>query len=294
MAFNYSPLFDITYEKSVIRPHHGTWVEIFLLFLTMYIPYLLTCFFISLFSDQKQVFKQIHFWWISALIFFMIASYRGAWFESYSEVFRNENWSKYVYYFKLYDSIENLVLVFSFLGVFYLIWDRRRVGHFYGIRLKDVNIKPYLIMLALVAVPILLASFTQDFQKTYPKLNASGYLEYAPYSEHSKWELAFLFEFVYLLGFIVVELVFRGALIYSLEKYLGDYVVLPMVVVYAVLHFGKPLGETIGSVFGGYILGILALRTKNIYGGIFIHMGVAFLMELFAFLAVENGWSIGF
>jgi membrane protease YdiL (CAAX protease family) len=77
-------------------------------------------------------------------------------------------------------------------------------------------------------------------------------------------------------------------MIYRMEKYLGNYVVLPMVVVYAVLHFGKPRGETLGCIGGGYILGILALRTKNIYGGIAIHMGIAFLMEVCALLANKS------
>jgi hypothetical protein len=69
-----------------------------------------------------------------------------------------------------------------------------------------------------------------------------------------------------------------------LDKYLKQDVILPMAATYAVLHFGKPLGETVSSVFGGYLLGIFAWKGRNIWGGVFIHMGVAFFMELFAFL----------
>jgi hypothetical protein len=69
-----------------------------------------------------------------------------------------------------------------------------------------------------------------------------------------------------------------------MAKLLGKDAVLPMVATYVVLHFGKPMGETISSIFGGYILGILALYSKNIWGGIFLHGGTAFLMEIFAFL----------
>jgi hypothetical protein len=57
-----------------------------------------------------------------------------------------------------------------------------------------------------------------------------------------------------------------------------------MAAAYAVLHFGKPMGEAISSVFGGYILGIIALYGRNIWGGVFIHGGIAFLMEVLAFL----------
>ena len=67
-----------------------------------------------------------------------------------------------------------------------------------------------------------------------------------------------------------------------MAKILGKDAVLPMVVTYAFLHFGKPLGETVGSIFGGYILGVIALRTKHIFGGCIIHIGVAYLMEVMA------------
>ena len=66
-------------------------------------------------------------------------------------------------------------------------------------------------------------------------------------------------------------------------KLLGKEAVLPMVSMYAFLHFGKPLGETIGSVFGGYILGVIALKKEHIFGGFIIHVGVAYLMEITAF-----------
>jgi membrane protease YdiL (CAAX protease family) len=57
-----------------------------------------------------------------------------------------------------------------------------------------------------------------------------------------------------------------------------------MCVYYITIHFGKPLGETISSFFGGLLLGVIAYRTKSIYGGIIVHLGIAYLMELFAFL----------
>ena len=70
----------------------------------------------------------------------------------------------------------------------------------------------------------------------------------------------------------------------ALSRYMGAGVIMPMVAVYAFLHFGKPMGETIGSIFGGTILGILAYYSRSILGGIIIHVGVAYLMEFTAFL----------
>jgi hypothetical protein len=57
-----------------------------------------------------------------------------------------------------------------------------------------------------------------------------------------------------------------------------------MITVYCFLHFGKPAGEAISSIFGGYILGILAFRSRNIYGGLIAHLGVAWGMDWLAFL----------
>ena len=65
---------------------------------------------------------------------------------------------------------------------------------------------------------------------------------------------------------------------------LGKDIILPASALYCVYHFGKPMGEAISSFFGGTVVGIFAYRTKSIYGGILIHMGIAFLMELAAFI----------
>jgi hypothetical protein len=70
----------------------------------------------------------------------------------------------------------------------------------------------------------------------------------------------------------------------ALAKYLGSGAIWVMVAVYVFIHFNKPMFEAIGSFFGGYILGVIAYYSRSIYGGIFIHIGVALLMELFAFL----------
>ena len=59
-----------------------------------------------------------------------------------------------------------------------------------------------------------------------------------------------------------------------------------MAVIYCFLHLGKPLPEAISSFFGGYILGVLALRTSNIWGGILAHVGFALFLELFTFLQI--------
>ncbi|MBL0133872.1 MAG: hypothetical protein IPP79_07630 [Chitinophagaceae bacterium] len=55
-----------------------------------------------------------------------------------------------------------------------------------------------------------------------------------------------------------------------------------MAAFYCSIHFGKPLLECITSYFGGIILGVIVYRTKSIWGGLLMHLGIAWMMELAA------------
>jgi membrane protease YdiL (CAAX protease family) len=98
----------------------------------------------------------------------------------------------------------------------------------------------------------------------------------------SPWVPMAIREIFYGLDFFNVELLFRGFMVIGLSQWLGKDAIMPMVTTYCFLHFGKPVGEAISSIAGGYILGVLAFRTRGIWGGVIIHMGIAWLMELFA------------
>jgi hypothetical protein len=151
----------------------------------------------------------------------------------------------------------------------------------YGLQLNGAKIKPY-IWLILGMIPLLfVASLNEDFLTTYPT--------YRDYNEYlaldiPQWVTVGIYELCYGADFISVELFFRGFMVIALSRYVGKDAILPMVIVYCFLHFGKPIGEAISSIFGGYILGILAYKTRNIYGGLIVHLGVAWGMELFAYL----------
>lgn len=151
----------------------------------------------------------------------------------------------------------------------------------YGLKLNGANIKPYLWMILFMLPLIYLASFQPDFLETYPT-----YTDYHEYRFHgvNQWITAGIYELCYGFDFLSVELFFRGFMVVGLSKYVGKEAILPMVAVYCFLHFGKPMGETISSIFGGYILGIFAYTSRNIYGGLIAHLGVAWGMEYMAFL----------
>lgn len=181
---------------------------------------------------------------------------------------------------KIANQIFPSLLYFSFLW-----WVRKKydptTSALYGLTAKGFDFKPYLILLAGMLPLITWASFQQDFIQEYPVFK---YWKQESVFGLSQFQMFGIYECFYLLDFINVELLFRGLLIIGLVKTMEKDVLLPMIVLYASLHFGKPAAETISSVLGGYMLGVLAYRTNTILGGFLIHMGIAFLMDFTAIL----------
>ncbi|HXG01125.1 MAG TPA: CPBP family intramembrane glutamic endopeptidase, partial [Bacteroidota bacterium] len=121
------------------------------------------------------------------------------------------------------------------------------------------------------------SSFTQDFREAYPRYKF-GLPSGLPQLEQSS--LITIFQFCYGIDFVFVEFFFRGFMVMAFARLLGSGSILPMVVVYSFIHFQKPLGEALSSILGGLALGIISYNTKSIYGGVILHLGVAYLMEL--------------
>jgi len=170
------------------------------------------------------------------------------------------------------------VLLFIIASILLFIWtlfDREQP--FYGIKSKGINLKPYFLMLFFMIPFITLASTQADFLTVYPKLKTIVSL----YNESSlNWWHKLLFEISYGSDFITIELFFRGFLILAFIKWAGKDAILPMACFYCTIHFGKPLGECISSYFGGILLGIMVFHTRSIFGGLIVHLGIAWMMEL--------------
>jgi hypothetical protein len=151
---------------------------------------------------------------------------------------------------------------------------------YYGTKRKDFNIKPYLLMLLIMLPLIALASTQHDFLSMYPKLKSISFL-----NDHrnSGW-YKLLYELSYGSDFISIELFFRGFLVLAFAKWFGKDAILPMACFYCTIHFGKPLGECISSFFGGLILGVIIYNTRTILGGLIVHLGIAWMMELGGYL----------
>jgi hypothetical protein len=130
----------------------------------------------------------------------------------------------------------------------------------------------YAAMLLVIAPFVVIASGTHAFLRTYPKCAAAG----DGLAELVIWELS------YGLQFLMLEVFFRGFLIFALARVIGSLAIFVMIVPYAMIHFSKPLPECLGSIIAGIALGTVALRTGSIAGGVLVHCAVAWSMDLLA------------
>lgn len=132
--------------------------------------------------------------------------------------------------------------------------------------------KIYGFMLLIMIIPLVFASFLPSFQHMYPFV-------YIPRSQDwyrilLYWEIGYLFQFV------AVEFFFRGFLLFAFEKEMGYKAVLIPLIPYVMIHFGKPLPETIGAIIAGLVLGTMAIRSKSIIPGVCVHFCIALGMDI--------------
>lgn len=172
--------------------------------------------------------------------------------------------------------------VFYLIPLLLLKWivDKNTVG-LYGLTLKAKYINGYLFLFLLLLPALVGMSFTPDFQIAYPQFKPWNYENVFGLST---WQYTFLFETSYSIDFLMTELMFRGALVIGMIHIIGKNAILPMCILYVSIHFGKPVGETISSLFGGYILGALAFQTRHIWGGVIVHIFIGLSMEIMGFI----------
>lgn len=148
----------------------------------------------------------------------------------------------------------------------------------YGLSLKGISsgLKIYLFFLLFMLPLVWIVSFTDSFQHTYPFYK----MDY----NNSSYKHLLIWEGFYFLQFVGLEFFFRGFMVHSLKKQFGFYSIFIMMLPYCMIHFGKPLPETIGAIFAGIILGALSLKSNSIWLGVLLHFSVAIAMDCFSLL----------
>jgi membrane protease YdiL (CAAX protease family) len=181
-----------------------------------------------------------------------------------------------------YDSLTRNITWSLGCFTFYFLLPAIIVRRVFGHRLRDYGLSfdnflkhlwIYVVMFIPVAALVWLVASEPDFQRQYPFYkNPRGVLDFV------------VWEFFYALQFFSLEFFFRGFMLHGTKDKLGRFAIFAMVVPYTMIHFRKPLYETLGAVIAGSALGVLSLRTGSVLGGFFIHVAVAISMDVAAIL----------
>lgn len=142
----------------------------------------------------------------------------------------------------------------------------------YGLRLRGTlrHLWIYAALFAVVLPAVWIVSKDPHFLGQYP------FYRHSIDDPRGFW----LWQLAYAIQFFSLEFFFRGFMVHGLKPRFGPYAVLIMMVPYVMIHYGKPLPETLGAILAGTVLGVLALRTGSILLGFLIHVSVALTMDL--------------
>ena len=150
----------------------------------------------------------------------------------------------------------------------------------YGLGLGKLpkHIKWYLLLVAPILCFVFIVSFRDDFATHYPFYHLAN----------RSWFDLITWEILYLVQFICVEFFFRGFILQSCRPSFGVNAIFVMIVPYLMLHFSKPWLEASGAIFFGLFLGVLALRSRSIWGGVLVHISIAFSMDMAALIQTKG------
>jgi uncharacterized membrane protein len=270
------------FEDSFLDKQRGL-LKVLYFFITYATAYYIVLLSYTLFRKQHDFWRQRIFW-VKSLLAIGILSVDSSmpFLKPATKIFFPPETEYFMY--KIGLNVCSLVVILVPLLIFYRNKEKQD-NHIYGLAMKNFDYRPYLLMLMIMVPLIAAASFEPSFLRQYPmykNTQAHDWFGVPP------WTTAIIYEFTYGLDFITVEFLFRGFMVIGMATILGRSAILPMAAAYCFIHFGKPAGEAISSIVGGTILGIIALETKSIWGGIIVHIGIAWMMELAAYLQKIN------
>ena len=134
------------------------------------------------------------------------------------------------------------------------------------------HIRVYTVLFIPVLISVVIVSFFDSFATYYPFYARSMR---SPF-DFWAWEL------MYIAQFFALEFFFRGFMLQPTRRSMGSTAIVAMMVPYVMIHYGKPMEECFAAVLAGTVLGTLALKTRSIWAGFFLHVSVALSMDIAA------------
>ncbi|MBN2414236.1 CPBP family intramembrane metalloprotease [bacterium] len=143
-----------------------------------------------------------------------------------------------------------------------------------GLRTGDLR---YGLRFLAVAAPLFLlsaylGSADPAMQAEYPLAGSS--MTHAP--------LFLAVELFYLIYYFSWEFLFRGLMLFGLEKRFGAAAaILIQTIPSAIVHIGKPASESFAAIFAGLLFGFLAVRTRSFLYPLILHAVIGIGTDLF-------------
>jgi membrane protease YdiL (CAAX protease family) len=136
----------------------------------------------------------------------------------------------------------------------------------YGIRTGRWRLSIILTLVCLAAMALILygVSKTPEF-RSYYRMDAVD------------WSELLLDGALY---YFAWEFLFRGYMLFGLEKSIGKSAIFVQAIPFVLRHLGKPSLETLFCIPGGFILGYIAYRTRSCLPCFVIHFGI-YAMTIF-------------
>jgi membrane protease YdiL (CAAX protease family) len=139
----------------------------------------------------------------------------------------------------------------------------------YGVRIGrwKLGVIAIAIGLAIMALVLYGASKLPEFHSYYHRY-------------HIDWPEFLLRNALYIFAW---EFLFRGYVLFGLERSIGKTAIFVQTIPFTLLHFGKPFLETLACIPSGFIAGYIAYRTRSFLPCFVIHFGMYVLMYFFAY-----------
>jgi uncharacterized protein len=129
------------------------------------------------------------------------------------------------------------------------------------------------IIAPLMLLSAYLGSFDPAMQAEYPLAKSAAV---------ASLPLFFVLEIGYLLYYFSWEFLFRGYMLFGLEKKFGALTaILIQTIPSAIVHIGKPFNESFSAILAGLLFGLVAIRTRSIFWPMLLHAVVGLGTDLF-------------
>ena len=172
------------------------------------------------------------------------------------------------------------LVTFLIIPIITIIWILKEPLSHYGLGFGRLNQhkKWYFLLAAPILCFVVIVSFREDFTNHYPFYKLA----------HRSWADLIAWEVLYLFQFFCVEFFFRGFIVQACRPVFGVNAIFIMIVPYMMIHLPKPWLEASGAIFFGLFLGVLALHTRSIWGGVLVHVSIALSMDVAALLQTKG------